>query len=62
MLDEWRKYNVTLNRKVRVVTASTGEYFLGVARDIDEDGILLVETENGIERVFAGDVSIREDI
>ncbi len=60
MLDEWRKYNITLNRKVRVITASTGEYFLGVARDIDADGALLVETTDGLERVFAGDVSIRE--
>ena len=61
MLDEWREYNITLGRKVRVVTASTGEYFFGVARDIDADGALLVETTDGIERVFAGDVSIRED-
>ena len=61
MLDEWRKYNVTLGRKVRVITSSTSEYFLGTARDIDADGALLVETENVLERVFAGDVSIRED-
>lgn len=61
VLDEWRKYNITLGKKVRVITASTGEYFLGFARDIDADGALLVETTDGLERVFAGDVSIRED-
>lgn len=61
MLDEWRHFNITLGKQVRVVTASTGEYFLGLARDIDSDGALLVETADGIERVFAGDVSIRED-
>ena len=61
MLDEWRKYNITLGRKVRVITASTGAYFNGIARDIDADGALLVETTDGLERVFAGDVSIRED-
>ena len=61
MLDEWRAFNITLGRKVRVITASTGEYFLGTARDIDADGALLVETTDGLERVFAGDVSIRED-
>ena len=33
--------------------------FSGIAKDIDEDGALLVETENGVERVLAGDVSIR---
>ena len=61
MLDEWRQFNITLGKQVRVVTAGTGEYFLGVARDIDADGALLVETTDGLERVFAGDVSIRED-
>ena len=61
MLDEWRKYNITLGKPVRVITASTGEYFNGIARDIDADGALLVETADGLERVFAGDVSIRED-
>lgn len=61
MLDEWRKYNITLGKSVRVITASSGEYFLGRARDIDADGALLVETKDGLERVFAGDVSIRED-
>ncbi len=60
MLDEWRRYNITLGKPVRVITASTGEYFNGIARDIDADGALLVETDGGLERVFAGDVSIRE--
>ena len=61
VLDEWREFNVTLNKKVRVITSVSGEYFQGIARDIDADGALLVETKNGFERVFAGDVSIRED-
>lgn len=61
ILDEWRKYDVTLGKKIKVITSGNGEYFLGIARDIDIDGALLVETPDGIERLFAGDVSIRED-
>ena len=61
MLDEWRKYDVTLGKKIKVITSSTGEYCFGIARDIDADGALLVETPDGIERLFAGDVSIREE-
>jgi BirA family biotin operon repressor/biotin-[acetyl-CoA-carboxylase] ligase len=58
-LDEWRKYSVTLGRRVKV--AAPGEVFCGQALDIDESGALLVERENGrTERVLAGDVSIRE--
>ena len=33
--------------------------FNGKALDIDADGALLVETATGVERVLAGDVSIR---
>jgi len=33
--------------------------FVGKAIDIDAEGALLVETAQGVERVLAGDVSIR---
>lgn len=55
----WRRYAVTLGKEVRVLGVRTGENFEGRAVDIDEDGALLVETESGIRRVLAGDVSIR---
>ena len=35
------------------------ETFAGVAKDIDADGALLVETPGGLRRVLAGDVSFR---
>jgi BirA family biotin operon repressor/biotin-[acetyl-CoA-carboxylase] ligase len=31
----------------------------GVARDVDEDGSLVVETAAGLERIVAGDVAVR---
>ncbi|WP_456424031.1 biotin--[acetyl-CoA-carboxylase] ligase [Thermococcus sp.] len=44
----------------RVVVIENGEVLLeGTALDIDESGALLVETGEGIQRVFYGDVSLR---
>lgn len=56
---EWRKYSVTLGQDVNVIGIGDHESFAGKAVDIDDDGALLVETENGIRKVLAGDVSIR---
>ena len=56
--DEWRRYSVTLGRMVKVIAPDTT--YTGKAEDIDEEGALLVRRENGhVERVLAGDVSIR---
>lgn len=63
VLTEWRAYSITLGQKVRVIGAREGvDSFEGVAKDIDEDGALLVETEGDkkLRRVVAGDVSIRK--
>jgi len=57
MLDEWRELSVTLGQNVNVV--GSGREFSGIAVDIDHDGALLVQTEEALERVLAGDVSIR---
>jgi len=57
MLDEWRALSITLGQQVRVI--GSGREFGGLAVDIDIDGALLVQTENGLEKVLAGDVSIR---
>lgn len=59
MFDEWRKYSVTLGMDVNVIGVGEHESFSGKASDIDEDGALLIETEKGIRKVLAGDVSIR---
>jgi BirA family biotin operon repressor/biotin-[acetyl-CoA-carboxylase] ligase len=57
MLNEWRELSVTLGQTVDVIGGS--KQFSGLAVDIDNDGTLLVETEGGIEKIIAGDVSIR---
>lgn len=57
ILEEWRRQTVTLGKMVDVY--GIDRQFAGKALDIDKDGALLVETETGIEKVLAGDVSIR---
>ncbi|HMM22178.1 MAG TPA: biotin--[acetyl-CoA-carboxylase] ligase [Selenomonadales bacterium] len=57
VLEAWRAETVTLGRTVDVF--SSGQTFSGLAVDIDDEGGLLVETSTGLERVIAGDVSVR---
>lgn len=57
ILNEWRELSITLGQKVNVI--GSGREFCGTAIDIDQDGALLVQTEQCLERVLAGDVSIR---
>lgn len=56
VLEAWRAFNVTLERDVRVRTVR-GDV-IGVARDVTEDGALLVETGAGAVRIEAGDVDL----
>ena len=60
ILDDWRKYNITLGKKIRVLPAGSSDEFSAEALDIDADGTLIIKTDNGTEKVYAGDVSIRE--
>ncbi|TCS75628.1 biotin--[acetyl-CoA-carboxylase] ligase [Pectinatus cerevisiiphilus] len=57
ILEQWKKYSVTLGQKVKVI--GINETFYGKAVDIDDYGALLVDTGEKIERALAGDVSIR---
>lgn len=58
VLEEWKLYSSTLGQQVKVIAPDQTYY--GKAVDIDEDGLLLVQREDGrTERVIAGDVSIR---
>ena len=59
IFEQWRRYNITLGREVKVIAADTGEEFFGVAEDIDEDGALIVRTAKSRQTLYAGDVSIR---
>ncbi len=54
---DYRATSVTLGSQVQVIGA---EVFAGMAQDIGEDGSLLVQREDGtLQRVLAGDVSVR---
>ncbi|WP_410766835.1 biotin--[acetyl-CoA-carboxylase] ligase [Haloferax sp. DFSO60] len=53
VLPAWRDRADTLGQRVRVHTASG--VIEGEAVDVEHPGTLVVETENGIERVHAGD-------
>ncbi|WP_022669934.1 biotin--[acetyl-CoA-carboxylase] ligase [Hippea alviniae] len=53
IFDLWKKYNNTLGRKVRIIT-DEGE-FEGIAKDIDKDGFLLVDTGDDVKKVITAD-------
>lgn len=57
ILDEYKKCCVTLGREVNVIFKN--ETFRGTAVDVDENGSLAVQTENGIIHVTSGEVSVR---
>lgn len=53
MLDEWKSLSDTIGRVVTIQMRT--KTISGEAVGIDHDGALIVETKDGIERVFAGD-------
>jgi BirA family biotin operon repressor/biotin-[acetyl-CoA-carboxylase] ligase len=54
VISEWKKYAMTLNRRVRVVT--TLDVSEGLAIDVDENGALILELENGdLKKITYGD-------
>lgn len=57
VLEDWAKLSVTVGHKVRVIF--NDDSYVGIAKGIDKDGCLLVDTGHGVNRVIAGDVSIR---
>ncbi|MEA3427690.1 MAG: biotin--[acetyl-CoA-carboxylase] ligase [Thermodesulfobacteriota bacterium] len=54
IIPEWKKYTMTLNRRVKVITShDTSE---GIAIDVDENGALILELADGsIKKVIYGD-------
>ncbi len=52
----WREFQCTLGRMVDV------DGKVGLAREIDEDGFLLLETEKGIERIATGTLRFLENL
>jgi len=54
LLNEWRTHAHTLGRAVEIAGRR------GVARDVDDTGALLLDTEAGPQRILAGDVTMIE--
>ncbi|MBQ6297187.1 MAG: biotin--[Selenomonadaceae bacterium] len=59
VINRWKEYNITLGKNIKVISAINGKSFMGKAVDLNADGALVVETENGRQAVYSGDVSIR---
>jgi BirA family biotin operon repressor/biotin-[acetyl-CoA-carboxylase] ligase len=55
VLNEWREVSSTLGVRVRI--HEEGKITDGIAKDIGEDGALIVETDKGLVNVMFGDVS-----
>lgn len=60
ILKEWKILNSTLGQEVNIT--GRNEKYSGTALDLDEDGCLVVKTEDGdVRRVIVGDVTLRKD-
>lgn len=57
--DDWQRVDALRGRAVNVTTVQ--DHTRGVARGIDVDGALLVETPNGLVRFVSGEVSVRAE-
>ena len=55
ILEEWKSFSVTLGHKVKVVSPR-GENLVGVARDLDGDGAMILETSVGVKKIVSGEV------
>lgn len=60
LADAWSRWDVMKNKAVDLHSAHSIKS--GIARGIDMSGCLLLETSNGIEKISAGDVSLRASI
>lgn len=56
-LHEWRERSAMLGREVEV-RSSVGTAIRGLARELAEDGALVLETASGPRRILAGEVSL----
>jgi BirA family biotin operon repressor/biotin-[acetyl-CoA-carboxylase] ligase len=61
LLEEWKKFSVTLNKDVRIV--APGEVIVGQAIDIDTTGALIIKERDGSsKKAMAGDcIHLREE-
>ncbi len=58
VIEEWKKYSVTLGKEVLIKYRE--EQYTGIAEDIDQNGRLIVKQDDGtIREVLSGEVSVR---
>lgn len=57
LTEDWAQWDVMKDKAV--ILSAANENITGVARGIDEGGRLLLENENGLQAISAGDVSLR---
>ncbi|KYC54446.1 MAG: putative biotin ligase [Candidatus Methanofastidiosum methylothiophilum] len=57
IIERWKKNSDTLGKKVKII--GINETYEGLAKDIDENGALILETNEKEIRVYSGDVSLR---
>ena len=55
--DEWQEADALIGRPVRVLQG--GQHLDGLARGVDGDGALMLETDGVRRRILSGDVSVR---
>lgn len=55
---DWQCYNAWQGRPVKVLDEARAP-IEGRCLGVDEEGVLLLETASGVERIYAGDVSLR---
>ncbi len=54
VISDWKKYTVTIGQRVRIVTIRDESY--GLATDVDNDGSLMLQTDDGaIRKIVYGD-------
>lgn len=56
--NEWTQYHTYHQQQVRMLMPD-GREVIGVVQGIAEDGVLLVETDNGLQRFTSGEISLR---
>lgn len=56
--DEWTQHHTYHQQQVRILMPDDREV-IGVVQGIAEDGVLLVETDNGLQRFNSGEISLR---
>lgn len=57
IIERWKKNSDTLGKKVKII--GINETYEGLAKDIDENGALILKTDKKEIKVYSGDVSLR---